>query len=187
MRRKDFWEIWMENPQKRDNDFEQYLQSKKIRKETHIKEILEGHLKKADHNLRFVKSTLDLKEFNDWAIVSTYYAIYHASLALCGLKGYSTKDHSATLLILIKEFYEQGLGKEEIEVIGNISIEKEEVLYYVEARDKRKKASYSTKINFEKTEVELLRLKAIAFVNKVKEIIESSNSGEKTATWKRQK
>ncbi|MEA3379183.1 MAG: hypothetical protein U9Q69_06145 [Nanoarchaeota archaeon] len=51
---------------------------------------------------------------------------------------------------------------------------------HVEARYKRKKASYSTKINFEKIEVELLRLKAISFVNKVKEIIENSNSDEQT-------
>lgn len=97
---------------------------------------------------------------------------------MCGLKGYTTKDHNATLLILIKEYYELGLEKEEIKVIGNISIEKEEVLYYVEARSKRKRASYSTKINFEKPEVELLRLKAISFVNKVKEIIESTNIEE---------
>ena len=33
---------------------------------------------------------------------------------------------------------------------------------------------------FDKTEVELLRLKAISFVNKVKEIIENSNSDEQT-------
>jgi len=178
MKRKDFWEIWMDDTEKRDDDFKKFLQSKTIKKEEYITDLIEGHLKKADHNLKFVKSTLNLKEFNDWAIVSIYYAIYHASLALCGLKGYSTKDHSATLLILIKEFYEQGLEKAEIEVIGDISIEKEEVLYYVEARNKRKKASYSTKINFEKSEVELLRLKAISFVNKAREIIDSSNTDE---------
>jgi len=175
MKRKEFWEIWMEDKEKRDSDFEAYLKSKKIKKESETKELIEGHLKKADHNLKFVKSTIDLKEFNDWAIVSIYYSIYHSSLALCGSKGYATKDHSATLLILIKEFYEHGLEKEEIDVLGNISIEKEEVLYYVEARTKRKRASYSTNINIEKAEVELLRLKSISFVNKVKEIVENTN------------
>lgn len=140
-----------------------------------IKELIEGHLKKADHNLKFVKSTVDLKEFNDWAIVSAYYAIYHASLSLCALKGYSTKDHNATLLTLIREYYKNGLEKHDIEVIGNTILEKEEALYYVEAKTKRRKASYSTEISFAKQEVELLRLKAISFVNKAKEIIESSN------------
>ena len=121
-----------------------------------------------------VKSTLELKAFNDWAIVSAYYAIYHASLALCALKGYTTKDHNATLLILIREFYQKGLEKEEIAIVGKTTLEKEEVLYYVKAKGKRSKASYSTKIAFDKNEAELLRLKALAFINKAKEIIENS-------------
>jgi len=172
---KQFWEVWLENEDKREEDFQKYLSSKKIKKETETKELVQGHIEKAEHNLKFVKSTLDLKEFNDWAIVSAYYTIYHASLALCSLKGYSTKDHSATLLILIKEFYNQGLDEEEIEMISSTTIEKEEVLYYIEARSKRTKASYSTQKIFDRKEAESIRLKAIAFVNKVKEIIESTD------------
>ena len=87
---KEIWEIWLENEERRQKDFEKYLTSKKIKAETEIKELVQGHINKADHNLRFVKTTLELKEFNDWAIVSAYYSIYHASLALCELKGYST-------------------------------------------------------------------------------------------------
>lgn len=174
---KDFWEIWLDDETARESDFKDYLRSKKIKPEIEKADLVEGHIEKADHNLKFVKSTLDLKEFNDWAIVSSYYAIYHASLALCALKGYSTKDHSATLLVLIREFYEKSLNKEEIETIGNSSIEKEEILYYVEARTKRSKASYSTKRVFGHSEAETLRLKAMSFVNKVKDIIEGSRLG----------
>ena len=101
---REIWEIWLKSEERREKDFQRYLNSKKIKKETEIKELVQGHINKADHNLKFVRSTLELKEFNDWAIVSAYYAIYHASLALCSLKGYSTKDHYATLLILIREF-----------------------------------------------------------------------------------
>jgi len=172
---KQFWEVWLEDENQRDLDFQKYIDSKKIKKETETKELVKGHIEKADHNLKFVKSTLDLKEFNDWAIVSAYYTIYHASLALCSLKGYSTKDHSATLLILIKEFYKKGLNENEIEMISNITIEKEEVLYYIEARSKRAKVSYSTQKIFDRKEAESIRLKAITFVNKVKEIIESTD------------
>ena len=164
----------MENKERRELDFQKYLESKKVKKETEVQELVQGHLDKANHNLKFVKSTLDLKEFNDWAIVSAYYSIYHASLALCALKGYSTKDHLATLLILIKEFYQKELNKEEIEIVGNTTIEKEEVLYYIEAKAKRTKASYSTQKAFDKNEAENLRIKAINFVNKVKEIIDSN-------------
>ena len=136
---------------------------------------MQGHLDKADHDLRFVKATLVLGEFNDWAIVSAYYFIYHASLALCALKGYSTKDHLATLLILIKEFYETKLNREEIEMVSKTTLEKEQVLYYIEAKNKRTKASYSTQKIFDKDEAEILQHKAIAFTNKVKEIIDSFN------------
>lgn len=171
--RKRIWEIWLEDEGRREADFQEYARSWKIRKETETKELVGGHLEKADHNLKFTKAILGLKEFNDWAVVGAYYSIYQASLALCALKGYSTKDHNATLLVLIKEFYHNGLEKEEIETIGNIGIEKEDVLHYAEAKSERKNAAYSTKIIFDKSEVEMLRIKAISFVNKAKEIIES--------------
>ncbi|HLC86712.1 MAG TPA: hypothetical protein VJH65_00330 [Candidatus Nanoarchaeia archaeon] len=87
------------------------------------------------------------------------------------MKGYSTKDHLVTLLILIREFYKKELSREEIEIVGNTTIEKEEVLYYIEAKTKRNKASYSTQKIFDANEAETLRTKAISFVNKVKEII----------------
>lgn len=171
---KEIWEIWLENKERRQKDFEKYVKFKKIKPEREIKELVQGHLNKADHNLKFVKSALDLKEFNDWAIVSSYYAVYHASLALCALKGYSTKDHLATLLILIKDFYQKELDKEDIEMINRTAIEKEDVLYYIEAKAERKKASYSTKVIFDEEGVERLRKKAIVFVNKVKEIVDAT-------------
>ncbi len=172
---KEIWEIWLENEERREKDFQKYLMNKKIKKEIEIKELVQGHMDKADHNLKFVKSTLELKEFNDWAIVSAYYSIYHASLALCALKGYSTKDHLATLLILIRDFYQRELNKEEIEMVSKTTIEKEEVLYYIEAKTQRSKASYSTKILFDEKEAENLQKKAISFVNRVKEIIDSTS------------
>jgi len=176
MKDKEIWEIWLESTDRREIDFQRYLKAKKIKVEKETKELVQGHLEKADHNLKFVKSTLELKDFNDWAIVSSYYAIYHASLALCALKGYSTKDHNATLLILIKEFYNNGLTKEEIETVGKTTLEKEDVLYYVSAKQNRNKASYSTEKIFELKEVENIRIKAIMFVNKVKGIIENYKS-----------
>lgn len=172
---KEIWEIWLENEERREKDFQRYLKLKKVKKEFEVEELVQGHINKADHNLKFVKSTIELKDFNDWAIVSAYYSIYHASLALCALKGYSTKDHLATLLILIKDFYQKELNKEEIEMVSKTTIEKEEVLYYIEAKAERKKASYSTKILFEGKEAENIQKKAISFVNKVKEIIDSNS------------
>ncbi len=178
MKRKSFWEVWLEDENKVEEDFSTYLENKKIKKESEVKTLVDGHIQKANHNLKFVKSTLDLQEFNDWAIVSAYYAIYHASLALCALNGYATKDHNATLLVLIREFYKKELNEEEIALLGDTTIEKEEVLYYVEAKTKRHHASYSTKVDFERSQIEFLRLKAIAFVSKAKDIIEHNSKSQ---------
>lgn len=169
---KQIWEIWIENHKRMKRDFEKFMKSRRIKLEMETKDLVKGHIEKAEHNLKFVSKTRNLREFNDWAIVSAYYAIYHASLALCSLKGYSTKNHLATLLILVKEFYQNGLAREEIELINKTTVGKEEILYYTEAKSKRNKASYSTNHLFNENEVESLQKKAIKFVNKAKEIIE---------------
>ena len=172
---KEIWDIWLEKEEIVKKDFQRYLKTKKIKLETETEDLIKGHLKKADHNLKFVANILEMKSFNDWAIVSSYYAIYHASLALCAMKGYSTKDHFATLLILIKEFYRKELTREEIEMVSRTTLEKEDVLYYVEAKNQRSKASYSTDILFDDEEAKRLQKKAIDFVNKVKQIIETNS------------
>ena len=172
---KEQWETWLDNTSKREKAFAHYLKSKKIKTETEVKELIQGHIEKANHNLAFLQKTLDLKDFNDWSLVVSYYSIYQASLALCALRGYSTKDHLATLLILIKEFYPQSLDSSEIKLINETTLEKEHVLNYTEAKKKRGEASYSTIIMFNKEEAEDLQSKAISFVNKAKNIIEASN------------
>lgn len=60
-------------------------------------------------------------------------------------------------------------------MINKTTIEKEQVLYYIEAKNNRIKASYPTQKIFDKNKAEILQHKAIAFVNKVKEIIDSFN------------
>ncbi|MBS3137367.1 HEPN domain-containing protein [Candidatus Woesearchaeota archaeon] len=108
--------------------------------------------------------------FLDWSIIGCYYACYHATHALIITKGYSSKNHLATLCILIKEFYRKGLNKEEIEILSNF-LDYQDVLFYVESKNKREDATYSSKIRFTKEEVESLRIKAILFVSKIKEMI----------------
>ena len=101
---QELWQIWFDNEQRREEDYRRYLETRKIKPVKQVKALVQGHLEKADHNLKFTRQAMKLEEYNDWALVSAYYAIYHAALALCALKGHSTKDHQATLLLLIKEF-----------------------------------------------------------------------------------
>ena len=132
---------------------------------------IKGHIEKAEHNLNFVKSTLELKEFNDWCITGCYYASYHIALALIMTKGYSSKNHLATLCILIKEFYKNGIEKEELELINNLFIDYQDLIFYVESKNKREDAAYSSKRLYDKREVESLRIKAALFVDKIKRVI----------------
>src|SRR3989344_7178525 len=78
-------------------------------------EEIKGHLLKAENNLRFVQENIRLN-FIDWAITGCYYASYHAALSLILTKGYSSKNHLATLCVLVKEFYKNGLEKEDIQI-----------------------------------------------------------------------
>ncbi|MBU4360855.1 HEPN domain-containing protein [Patescibacteria group bacterium] len=130
---------------------------------------IQGHLLKAEHNLRFIQENIKLG-FLDWSITGCYYACYHAALALILTKGHTSKNHLATLCILIKEFYKKDLTKEDIEILSHM-LDYQDVLFYVESKNKREDATYSTKIKFSKQEVEQLKIKSNLFVTKIKHII----------------
>ena len=148
----------------------QYLSDGTIKNAQANAEEVKGHLLKADSNLRFVHDNLKLGYF-DWCITGGYYAVYHAALALSILKGYYSKSHDASLCILIKEYYKRGISAEEITLLNKFFFDHQEILFYVQSKQKREDATYSTKIKFDKSIVEELRLKAILFVDKSKQII----------------
>ncbi len=130
-----------------------------------------GHLQKAEHNLNFVKDILNM-QYPDWCITGCYYAVYHAALALILAKGYASKNHEATLCVLIKEYYKKGIDAQEIETMHEFFLTYQDVLTYVESKQTREKATYSTERHFEPETIKALRLKAILFVNKAREILE---------------
>ena len=67
-------------------------------------ELVNSHIKKARHNLEFFKLNKEYSKFNDWLIVTLYYSLYHSALALITNKNYSSKNHYATIIVLIKEY-----------------------------------------------------------------------------------
>jgi uncharacterized protein (UPF0332 family) len=143
-----------------------YYFSNKLMGSTTSKQEIAGHIKKAEHNLKFVKQIVF--EFNDWKLVVCYYAVYHAALALVASIGYSPKNHDAVLCLLIKYFYNSGLSKEDIELLN--MFDTQDLLFYVESKQKREDAQYSTKIKFETREINKIEIKTALFVSKAKEI-----------------
>ncbi|MDD5086629.1 MAG: HEPN domain-containing protein [Candidatus Nanoarchaeia archaeon] len=158
------------NPKILDEKIKELMEKKLLFKQGIDKEEAKGHLLKAEHNLRFIVAALK-EGFYDWALTGCYYSCYHAALALILTKGYTSKNHLATLCIIIKEFYKKGLTKQDIELFSSF-LDYEDILFYIETKNKREDATYSTKTLFDKKYVEKLRIKSAMFVNKIKNILE---------------
>ncbi|MEK6937807.1 MAG: HEPN domain-containing protein [Nanoarchaeota archaeon] len=169
--KKQKWELWVKNRNILEKDFQNYLKRETIR-EGATKIEVEGHLNKAKRNLRFSRSILDdLKDFYEWSIVSYYYSVYQAALALCAMKGYKTKSHIATISILIKFFYPQHISEEDLKTIVKTIMIEEDIREFVELKNYREDATYSISVEYERELAESLGYKAIEFVNKVEKII----------------
>lgn len=181
-KKKFDWQIWLDKLEEVENSFKFYLKKEMIKQEKETKSLSISHLRKAEYNLRFANFLTDEKRFYDWIIVGCYYTIYHSALTLITKKGFSSKNHLATLCALIKFYYnrekesnhekEKTLTKEEIELVSIFSLEKEEVSYFAQAKDKRETASYGLSEEFNKAEAEDLLKKTIQFLNKCREILE---------------
>jgi hypothetical protein len=60
---------------------EEYKKLKIIQKIEPNKNEIQGHLSKAEHNIKFI-DTISKQGFSDWTIVGCYYCLYHAALSL---------------------------------------------------------------------------------------------------------
>jgi len=129
---------------------------------------LKGHLEKAKHNLRFVNDNYKLN-YLDWVVTGCYYAVYHSILGLILSKGYFSKNHDASLSVLVKEFYQE--FNSEVDFVNKLFIDYSDVCFYVQSRNKRELASYSSSFVLSKKEVKEIIGKTIKFVNKVEEIL----------------
>ncbi len=147
-----------------------FTQQKQIRKINSNKELVMSHIDKAKHNLAFYKLNKNNTEFNDWLIVTLYYALYHSSLALITNRNYMSKNHYATILLLINEY---SISKEDIELFENLSINKEDANFYTSLKQDRHNASYSTQNLFSKPLIEKYEKGVIDFIIKTEEILEN--------------
>ena len=162
---------WLSDREQLESSFQSYLKRRIIRRIPRSENLVEAHIEKADHNLEFSYFLLNQDRFLDWTVVGLYYAVYHASLALLAESGFSSKDHTATLCFLIRNYSE--FSEEDIELYYDLAITQEEIQFYTRLKSERQKASYSTRIVFDEEHVRELREKTIMFVNKAKTILQS--------------
>ena len=165
----------LSNPEILDGKIKELLENNILKKQPLDIEEIKGHILKAEHNLRFVLENIRLGFF-DWAITGCYYACYHSALGLILTKGYSSKSHLATLCIMIKEFYRNGLEKDDFEAFSDF-IDYQDILFYVETKNKREDATYSTKSRFGQKDAEQLRIKAVLLTSKLKNMLKNYIEG----------
>lgn len=146
-----------------------FISKKHIKIIQENKELVQSHIKKARHNIEFYKLNKQYNKFNDWLIVTLYYALYHSALALITNKNYSSKNHYATILILVKEY---SITKEEAKLLNELSINKEDAELYTNLKDDRHDASYATDIKFSKETIADYENKVLDFINKTEELIQ---------------
>ena len=161
------------NPVLLDKRIKFYESKKVIQKVPLDMEEIKGHIFKSEHNLKFVLDNMKLGYY-DWCITGCYYAIYQIALALIRAKQVYSKNHDATLCLLARDYYKEGITQQDIELINIFFLDYQDLLIYVHTKDKREEASYSSKYNFDKDKVEELRIKTIDFINKARGILDSS-------------
>src|SRR3989339_846177 len=146
-----------------------FITKKQVKKIDNNPELVSSHRKKARHNLEFYKLNEEHHKFNDWLIVTLYYALYHSALALITNRYYSSKNHYATILILIKEY---SITKDEARLLDELSINKEDAELYTNLKDDRHDASYATNIKFSQEIIKDYENKVLDFINKTEELIQ---------------
>ncbi len=161
----------IEDKKKIEELYKNYLNKKLIIKSKDHNLLKKTHIEKAKHNLGFAEKILNFEDYNDWIIISLYYTLYHSFLALVQKKGYSSKNHNATLTFILKHYIE--FEKAELELFVNLKISEEDAIFYSRLKEYRTKASYSTNINFKNEDVNELNKKVKKLLIKINHIIEN--------------
>lgn len=152
-----------------ENKYNYFVKKRLLRKIQPSPDLITAHIKKAGHNMMFFEKNKNDSEFNDWLIVVLYYALYHAVLALIVNKNYVSKNHTASLVFLIKHYC---LEKEDIQLLNELSFKKEDAEFYTQLKKDRQKANYESKISFTNEQIKNYKLKVTELIQKIEFLID---------------
>ena len=158
------------NKEKLDEYYTNYQNRKLIIKSLDTINLKNAHIKKAEHNLEHVDLLLQTSKFNDWILISLYYSLYHTFLALVQNKCYSSKNHNATIVFILKHYVQIEIN--ELKLLDKLYVSEEDAKFYMNLKETREKANYSTELNFENSNIVELIEKVKEIHLKVKEILE---------------
>ncbi len=163
------------------------IQQGHIAKDNFIKNLSKKYLQKAKKNLATMRLLSEINvnkkardllnvsedyDSDEWVVITGYYAMYSAALALISKIGYRSKNHTATLILLEEFFIKKKLiSEEDLGILRKAMLQKEEIEKLSEARHKREIAQYSVTKQTTKEIAESIKKDAYDFVNKVEAII----------------
>ena len=138
------------------------LESKKRMKNINPDDALsKEHIEKAKHNLKAADYNIK-GNFDDWAVSQSYYAMYHALLAILFKKGFESKNHECTIntVEFLIEAKEINLSMEDLSFIRAT-----EQMTTKDVKSLREEFQYGTK-------TKVNRLLLAELLQKSKEIVE---------------
>ncbi len=168
--------------------YEESISEYNIYKQNDEKKFSEGYMDKALHNLELAgildiisrnedkKRILEIpasKEYFDWIIIASYYAMYLAATSALAKMGLKSKDHGATVIALEYLYCVRKnlLERKYIEMIENANFGREDIQKIDSAMKGRVAVQYTISRRYGDNEAKRILKDAREFVNKIHEII----------------
>jgi uncharacterized protein (UPF0332 family) len=125
------------------------------------------HIEKAKHNLKAADYNV-LGHFDDWAVSQSYYAMYHALLAILFKKGFESKNHECTISAV--EFLIES-KKINLRIEDLYFIRTTEQMTTKDVKSLREEFQYGTKTDINKVLLSEILQKSKAIVEKIEFIL----------------
>lgn len=140
---------------------------KRMRKIRPNHKLSKEHIEKAKHNLKAADYNVK-GHFDDWAVSQSYYAMYHALLAILFKKGFESKNHECTIntVQFLIEAKEINLNMEDLYFIRTT-----EQMTTKDAKSLREEFQYGTKTDVNKVLLSELLEKSKAIVEKIEVLL----------------
>ncbi|MEK6741706.1 MAG: HEPN domain-containing protein [Nanoarchaeota archaeon] len=140
---------------------------KRMRKIKPNDSLSKEHIGKAKHNLKASDYNIQ-GHFDDWAVSQSYYAMYHALLAILFKKGFESKNHECTISTVefLIETKEINLDMEDLSFIRTT-----EQMTTKDAKSLREEFQYGTKTDVNKVLLTELLQKSKVIVEKIEIIL----------------
>ena len=137
--------------------------AKRMRKIKPSDKLSKEHIEKAKHNLKAADYNVQ-GHFDDWAVSQSYYAMYHALLAILFKKGFESKNHECTISTVefLIESKEVNLSMDDLYFIRTT-----EQMTTKDAKSLREEFQYGTKTDVNKVLLTELLQKSKAIAEKI--------------------